>query len=244
VVDEDQGHGRCSKNSLPGLLEPLTEREHEIVTYLAKGLSNHEIARQLHLAEKTIRWYNTQIYDKLDASGRKEAVARAGELGLLASPPAPGVRHTIPLQATPFVGRQRELARITSLLAEAGVRLITILAPGGMGKTRLSLEVAKARLGHDPDGVFFVPLAPLSHAADVALAIAEQIGFSFYGEDTPSHQLLNFLRDRSMLVVLNNFEHLLDAAQYVDDIIRTAPGMRIVTTSRERLQLADVGRVS
>lgn len=226
-----------AKNSLSVLPEPLSEREQEIVACLAKGLSNQEIARQLHLSEKTVRWYNTQIYRKLDVGGRKEAVAQAGRFGLLACPSPPSVSHNIPVQATAFIGRQRELAKIIGLLAEGDVRLLTILAPGGMGKTRLSLEVAKALLGRNPDGVFFVSLAPLTHPDDVVLAIAEQIGFTFYGGGPPSQQLLSFLQNRSMLLVLDNFEHLLDASRYVDDIIRTAPHVRVLTTSRERLSL-------
>ena len=224
-------------NSIQDLPESLTEREQEILTYLASHLSNQEIANKLHLAEKTVRWYNSQIYQKLGVSRRAEAVDRANMLGLLTEPAAAPVRHNLPHQATSFVGRQREIAKLTTLFAEAAVHLVTILAPGGMGKTRLALTVAGTMLGHHADGVFFVPLAPLTDADSIVRAIAEQVGFSFYGGDTPRRQLLGFLRDRTLLLVLDNFEHLLDAAQYVDEIIRAAPGVRILTTSRERLGL-------
>ena len=100
---------------MPELSEPLTKREQEILPYLAKGLTNQEIANQLHLAEKTIRWYNTQIYRKLGANGRKEAIERAGGLGLLTGSPVAPARRSLPLQTTPFVGRKREIARITHL---------------------------------------------------------------------------------------------------------------------------------
>jgi predicted ATPase len=135
------------------------------------------------------------------------------------------------------VGRKREIAAIAHLLIDANVRLVTILAPGGMGKTRLSLEVANTQLGHYADGVFFVPLAPLHEADNVVLAIAEHIGFTFHGEESPNQQLLGFLRDRSLLLVLDNLEHVLDAARYVDDILRTASGVQVLATSRERLGL-------
>ena len=211
-------------NLMQDLPEPLTEREQEILACLVKGLSNQEIANKLYLAEKTIRWYNSQIYRKLNIGNRKEAVERANALGLLSGSPTTLVKHNIPHQTTPFVGRKRELAKIVNLLGAAEVRLVTILAPGGMGKTRLSLEAANTQLGHYADGVFFVPLAPLSEADDVVLAIAEHLGFTFHGQESPNQQLLGFLQDRSLLLVLDNFEHVLDAARYVDDILRTASG--------------------
>jgi len=135
--------------SLP---EPLTEREQEILVCLADELSNQEIANKLYLAAQTVRWYSSQLYAKLGVSNRHEAVERAQELGLLReeASPAPIItgKHNLPTQATPFVGRQHELVELT-----------TILAPGGMGKTRLALEVARLQIGRYADGAIFVPQA-------------------------------------------------------------------------------------
>ncbi len=220
-----------------GLSEPLTEREQEILACLADQLSNQEIANKLHLAEKTVRWYNTQIYRKLGAGSRKEAIEQARRAGLLGGTRAPPVKHNLPYPSTPLVGRQRELAKLTALLASPDARLVTILAPGGMGKTCLSLEVARTLLRQYADGVFFVPLAALGDVADIVFAIAEQVGLIFYGQDAPSQQLLDFLRVRSLLLVLDNFEHLLEAAQVVADILRAAPDVHVLVTSRERLGL-------
>ena len=160
---------------------------------------------------------------------------------LVSSPSASAThpRHHLPPQATPFVGRKRELAEIAALLLDPNLRLLTVFAPGGMGKTRLALEAAHMQVGRFADGVFFVPLAPVSDAGDLATVITENIGFGFYGESSPAQQLLDFLRDRSLLLVLDNCEHLLDGAPFVGDIAKAAPGLRMLTTSRERLNLQD-----
>jgi hypothetical protein len=97
-------------------------------------------------------------------------------------------RHNLPSQTTPFVGRQDEVADLVRLLAEPEVKLVTILAPGGMGKTRLSLAVAERQLNRFRDGVFFVPLVPLSSPADIVTTIAEQVGFSFDGSTSPNQR--------------------------------------------------------
>jgi predicted ATPase/DNA-binding CsgD family transcriptional regulator len=230
-------------NSSEHLSEPLSERELEILACLADGFSNQEIANKLFLAEQTVRWYNSQIYSKLAVGNRKEAIARAKTLGLLdKAPPSSAAtviagKHNLPAQSTPFVGRQQELDEISALLNHDHTRLITILAPGGMGKTRLALEAARLQIGRYADGVIFVPLAPLSSPSDIVTTIAENIGFGFYGENLPAQQLTDFLRERSMLLVLDNFEHLLEGAQLIADLMQAAPNVHILTTSRERLNL-------
>ncbi len=220
--------------------EPLTSRELEILACLAEHLSNQEIAKRLFLAEKTVRWYNTQIYSKLGVGSRQEAAEWAKSLGLLDTPsdaPPASAKHNLPTQATPFVGRRQELDDLAALLRDPNTALITILAPGGMGKTRLALEAARTQIGRYADGVFFVSLAPLSAAGDIITIIAENIGFNFYGENTPAQQLIDFLKERSMLLVLDNFEHLLDGGPLVANMIQAAPNIRVLTTSRERLNL-------
>lgn len=223
------------------LLEPLTEREREILACLVSGLSNGEIAHRMHLALRTVKWYNSHIYGKLGVSSRHEAVARAQLLGLL-DPPDHGhavaqPRHNLPIQTTPFIGRHQEVTDLARLMAEPETRLITILAPGGMGKTRLAQIVAEHQLGFFADGVFFVSLAPLSAASAIVTTLAESIGFSFYGDNPPAQQLIDFLQDRSLLLVLDNFEHVLNGASLVADILKAAPKVRLLATSRERLNL-------
>lgn len=218
----------------------LTSREQEVLRCLSEGLSNQEIANRLYLAEKTIRWYNTQIYGKLGVGSRQEAVERAQALGLLDIDTDSSIitgKHNLLAQTTPFVGRQRELNELSALLDDADNRLITILAPGGMGKTRLALEVARMHIGRYANGVYFVPLTSLNDAGDIVTAIAEIIGFNFFGSDPPVQQLIGFLGDRSVLLVLDNFEHLLDGALLVSELVQAGPGVRVLTTTRERLNL-------
>jgi len=160
-----------------------------------------------------------------------------------APPPAPAEpRHNLPGDLTPFVGRSRELAELTALASGGGTRLLTLSGVGGMGKTRLALELARSRLGHFPDGVYAVPLAQLVNPADVAPAIASAVGVPMNAGDPhhggdPRWALVSELRHRRMLLVLDNFEHLLDGVDIVAEVLREAPGVEIVATSRERLNL-------
>ncbi len=226
---------------IDSLSEPLTQREREILAHLADGLTNQEIANKLFLAEKTVRWYNSQIYRKLNVTNRQEAVDWLQASGLFTPQiqirPSTG-KHNLPAQSTPFVGRERELFELNALLNDVDTRLITVLAPGGMGKTRLALEAGRLQIGRYTDGVIFVPLASLNSASDIVTTIAENIGFSFYGEHLPEQQMIDFLSERSMLLVLDNFEHLLDGAPLVADIVQAAPNVKLLITSREKLNLS------
>ncbi|GAB4519537.1 MAG: BTAD domain-containing putative transcriptional regulator [Anaerolineae bacterium] len=222
------------------LIEPLTEREQEILALVVQGHSNNEIAQRLHLALKTVKWYNTQIYEKLDVTNRKQAAERATALGLLVNAAAQQSRRTNLLkQATPFIGRERELADLAQLIADESVSLITIIAPGGMGKTRLAIEAAQRHTLVFVDGVYMVPLAPLHNPDNLVPTIAELIGFYFYQTAlTAEEQLLDFLSRQHMLLVLDNFEHLMDGAPLLMRMIQAAPNLKLIVTSRERLNLS------
>jgi predicted ATPase/predicted Ser/Thr protein kinase len=151
---------------------------------------------------------------------------------IAASPP----RHNLPVQATPFVGRETELARLGDLLTAPDVRLVTILGPGGMGKTRLALQSAEAHLDRF-GGVYHVPLAPLQSAQAIVPAVADATGFSFYGEENPRQQLLGYLCEKDMLLVMDNFEHVLEGADLVTEILQVAPHVAVLATSRARLNV-------
>jgi predicted ATPase/DNA-binding CsgD family transcriptional regulator len=230
-----------SRSHSASLAEPLTEREQEILTCLVEGLSNREIADQLFLSPSTVKWYNSQIYSKLGVSKREAAVDRAQALGLVGSTPErppPDTRYNLPAQTTAFVGRHTELAGIAHLLGQPDTRLVTILAPGGMGKTRLALAAAEGELRHFADGVFFVPLAPLGSPDNIVTAVADHVGFTFYGSDLPTKQLLDYFREREILLVMDNFEHLLDGATLVGEMLQAAPQVKVLVTSREKLKLS------
>ncbi len=156
-----------------------------------------------------------------------------------APPPekAPAPRGNLPTPPTPFVGRERELAEINRLLADPACRLITLIGPGGMGKTRLAVEAAARSRNAFAHGIFFVPLAPLSSVEQLVAAIADSIGLSPYSGGEPTVQLLDYLREKEMLIVLDNFEHLMEGARLVGEMLAAAPRVKLIVTSRERLNL-------
>ena len=148
-------------------------------------------------------------------------------------------KHNLPAQVTPFVGREEELTELGRLLADATVRLVTVLGPGGMGKTRLGLAHAEQELGQFQNGVYFVALAPLSEPKQIVTAIAEATGYPFQADArSPKQQILDFLQPKQTLLVLDNFEHLLVGATLVSEILQTAPKVKLLITSRERLKLS------
>ncbi len=140
---------------------------------------------------------------------------------------APGHVH-LPVQATPLIGRERELAELMTL-AESH-QLITLTGTGGTGKTRLGLAFAAGLADRYPDGVWWVPLAMVSEARTVPAAIAAAIGDI---ADLPM-----YLRGRALLLVLDNFEHVIEAARAVAELLSGAPGCGVIVTSRERLGVA------
>jgi predicted ATPase len=149
------------------------------------------------------------------------------------------VRHNLPTHTTSFVGREDKLAEIADLLCNPDCRLVTLVGPGGVGKTRLAVEAAASQLAAFPHGVFFVPLAPVSSADYIVPAVADALDFPFFqreGEE-PRQQLLNYLREKRMLLVLDNFEHLIDGVGLLADMLRGAPALRLLVTSRQRLNL-------
>jgi predicted ATPase len=144
----------------------------------------------------------------------------------------------LPQPSTPFVGRKQELAAVRKLLLDDSTnRLVTLSGPGGMGKTRLALAVAASLVDHFPDGVIFLELAPLDSPAQILPELAEQLDFHFQDQATPETQLIDFLRDKQMLLILDNFEHLLTEATLAGRILQGAPRVKILATSRERLNL-------
>jgi predicted ATPase/DNA-binding SARP family transcriptional activator len=140
-----------------------------------------------------------------------------------------------PHPATPLIGRDAELAELAELIANPGCRLVTILGPGGMGKTRLALEAAAGGAWSFADGGAFVSLAPLHSAEHLMPAIAHALGVALSGLTDPREQLIHALQGRELLIVLDNFEHLRDGAAALAELLARAPGLYFVVTSRQRL---------
>ncbi len=143
----------------------------------------------------------------------------------------------VPTQATQFVGREREVEDIRGQLLSNDVRLLTLVGPGGVGKTRIALAVAEAVQDAFPDGVFFVPLASVERSEMVPMKIAEAIGFQFSGSDDPMAEMMAFIRDKNALIITDNMEHLVSGADELARNMERAPYFKVLATSRERLRL-------
>ncbi|NDJ52242.1 MAG: protein kinase [Chloroflexi bacterium] len=156
---------------------------------------------------------------------------------MFATPMAEQAQHNLPHQVTPFVGRTTELAELQRLIDKPDIRLITVHGPGGMGKSRLAVEVGRTQLQAFPDGVCFVELAPLANAANIPSAIAEAARYRFTGTDSSTEQIVTFLGNKKMLLILDNFEHVMAGRDLVMDILEAAPEVTFLVTSRERLNL-------
>src|SRR5215207_5834260 len=145
--------------------------------------------------------------------------------------------NNLPRQPTPFLGREREIGEVVALLRRDDVQLLTLVGPGGTGKTRLGLHVAADLLDDFADGVYFVPLAPLSDAELVLPTIAVTIGLREEGSQPLAERLHAFLATKQLLLVLDNVEHLAAASPAVGELLGTSPGLKVLATSRVPLRL-------
>jgi len=215
-------------------LEPLNERELEILRLMAAGRTNAEIARALFLTEGTVKWYNTQIFGKLGVRNRVEAIQ-----AFSAPPPASPITPPAVEPESQIIGRTRELGELIGLLTQPSTRLVTLLGPGGIGKSTLAGLVAARLRSAFTDGVFEIAVAALKQADQIYPAIADAIGLKPIGERPLPPQLFAHLAGKRMLLILDNVEQLVEGAQHFTAVVDGAPGVSILTTSRERLNLQD-----
>jgi DNA-binding SARP family transcriptional activator/predicted ATPase len=166
-------------------------------------------------------------------------------------------RSNLPPQTTPFVGREEKLAQLHDLLVDSTCRLVTITGPGGIGKTRLAVRAASQLIQHNlpvfPQGIYYVPLVGIDSIQSLIFTIAQVLHFSFFGVENPGLQLINYLSEKHLLLVLDNFEQLLalhgagratsdiwaDGAELAAEILKQAHGVKLLVTSRERLSLQE-----
>jgi non-specific serine/threonine protein kinase len=222
-------------------MERFSEREIEILRLITEGLSNREISQRLALSPETVKWYNKQLFSKLGVTSRTRAVAAAAEYGLLKTPEPSAKdqgavrRSNLPAQLTSYVGRTREIAEVKQLLKTS--RLVVLTGAGGTGKTRLALQVAGEFQGHYREGVWLVELATISQPSLVADAISRVFELDIPGGATLVDGLKRFLAPKHVLLLLDNFEHLLGAAPLVGELLAAAPQLTVLATSRERLHV-------
>ena len=152
--------------------------------------------------------------------------------------PARARVYNAPRPATPLVGRASEVAEAEQLLADPDCRLLTLTGPPGIGKTRLAQEIAARAEAHNANGVCFVPLAGVETIDAVPAAIADALDLQLSPAESPARQLASFLREKTLVLFLDNFEQVVDCAGLVSELLARAPLIHVLVTSRRRLRVA------
>ena len=147
--------------------------------------------------------------------------------------------HNLPHAAAPFVNRVSEIAELSHRLNDPECRLLTLIGPGGIGKTRLATRLAADNTDQFNDGVYFVPLQSLDSPEFIVSSIADALGFQFGSAGDLKQQLFQYLHEKTLLLLLDNFEHLLDGADLLTEVLDAAPGVKLLITSREVLNLQE-----
>lgn len=181
--------------------------------------------------------YFTDQRKALDRVGEylREMEIGAAEMSQHTTAVSPPVSHSLPQPPTPFIGREAERAQMRALLKQDNCRLITIVGPGGMGKTRLAIQVAQEQ--RDLTAVF-VLLDLIEEEAMLVSAVGQAVRFTADSQEHAREQLLRFLRAKQLLIVLDNFEQLVrHCTAFISDLLRCAPDIKLIVTSRERLNL-------
>jgi predicted ATPase len=143
--------------------------------------------------------------------------------------------YNLPYAAAPFVNRVSEIAEISHQLNDADCRLLTLVGPGGIGKSRLAMRVAVDCADYFDDGVYFIPLQQLDSSEFIVSAIIGVVNSQFRPREDPKQELFQYLREKALLLMLDNFEHLLDGAELLAELLAAAPEVKLLVTSREVL---------
>ena len=204
----------------------------------AKGIGALERGERRHPYPHTVR----SLANALGLAGaeRDAFVSAAPSRAGMAFSPTTDLKESVcalPVAPTSLIGREREVEAVRSLLVGDGARLVTLTGPGGVGKTRLALEAASGTEARFSDGIAFVALAPVSDLDLLVTAAAQKLGLREAGGRPVRKLLHGYLKGRRMLLVLDNFEHLLGAAPEVSALLASCPSLKVLATSRAPLRL-------
>ncbi len=237
-------------------LEPWREEAHrQMMRLLAYGgqrseaLAQYELCRQVLAEELAVEpsLETTALYETIQADELQKLVHHAPKPPTTPAPASSPIRlYHFPNQLSPFVGRRIELQQITRQLVEPDCRLLTLTGPGGVGKTRLAIETAQQIKVEGPDfddGIYFVPLTGVSSSDLLVPTLGTALGLTFSERETPQVQLLQFLAQRSLLLILDNFEHLLTGVDLLSELLQEASHVKLLVTSREPLNMQRERRV-
>ena len=248
LVEEHERQGRYERALQLGWkqldLEPWWEEAHQqLMRLLALSGRRSEALAQYHRCRRLLA-EELHVAPSADTMSLFEQI-RDGTLTGTAPTPQHrlGPTHNLPMTTGPFVGRESEIAEIQDRLQDPACRLLTLVGAGGMGKTRLALEAVADWISqleeYALEGVTLVPLAPVQTAEAIAPAIAQAAGFPLSPGREPEQQLLDTLGQKRWLLILDSFEHLPDGVELVAEILSTAPQVKVLVTSRVRLNLQD-----
>jgi DNA-binding SARP family transcriptional activator/predicted ATPase len=219
------------------LLDPWHEEAHQQVMRLlarsgrrSQAVAHFEACRRILAAELGIEPSDETVV-------LVERIRRGELAGEPQAQPASFVANHLPRPLAPLIGRATELAELSRMLADPLQRLITIVGPGGIGKSHLALAVAASQSQQHRDGVALIALAPLESADGLTATFAKALEFTFDQSAPPEQQLLNYLRNKEMLLLMDNFEHLLDGRWFIQNALDAAPHLKFLATSRIRLQV-------
>jgi excisionase family DNA binding protein len=219
--------------------DELSTREAAIALGRNERIIRRAIARGELPAVKQGSAYRIAADDLLRYAARGKPQSLPSPRGrLVAFPSVPHAVPSLPQPLSSFIGRAAEVATVVALLADPAVRLLTLTGPGGIGKTRLALAVAGAARDRFPDGVVFVPLAAVSRPELVVPAICQTLGLREIAGRDRRVQLHTYLRAKRLLLVIDNVEHLLDAAPEIAEIAARAQGVTLLATSRAPLRVS------
>ena len=237
---------QLANDALSGLLEQDALDEEALRLYMLAAAQEGKRMRALkayrvfeeRLAEEVGLTPTVKTLETLRAVEREEtssvSLEKAYPLGVVTT-----VSDTLPHETTPFIGRDLELGEVAYALEEGNCRLLTLLGPGGVGKSRVALQAAREFRDRYPGGVGFVALEAVTSALQIPSAIARSLAFSLEGTSDPLHQVKQQIGTKRMLLILDNFEQLVLGAGQCSEFLKACPNLQILVTSRERLRLQE-----